>query len=69
MRMLSIDSSNIEYVGYDERLQFLHIQFVNGTTYEYYDVPKRIYIDLITASSVGKYFHKYIKDVYRCSKI
>ena len=69
MRMLSVGSSRLVAVGYDERLQLLQIQFVDGSMYEYYDVPKNIYIDLITASSAGKYFHKYIKDVYRYSKI
>lgn len=69
MYMISVSSSRLEAVGYDERLKLLHIQFVDGSLYEYYNVPKSIYIELINASSAGKYFHKYVKDIYRFSKI
>lgn len=69
MYMVSVSSSRLESVGYDERLKLLHIQFVDGSLYEYYDVPKSVYIDLINASSAGKYFHKYVKGVYHFSKI
>ncbi len=69
MYMVSVNSSRLETVGYDERLKLLQIQFVDGSMYEYYDVPKNIYIGLATASSTGEYFHEYVKGVYRFSKI
>jgi len=69
MYMISVSSNQLEAVGYDERLKLLHIQFVTGALYEYYDVPKNIYIGLITAPSAGKYFHEYVKGVYRYSQI
>lgn len=69
MYMISVSSSRIEAVGYDERLKLLHIQFVNGSLYEYYNVPKNIYVGLITASSAGEYFHEYVRGVYQFSKI
>ena len=69
MYMVSVSSSRIDSVGYDEHLKLLQIQFVNGAMYEYYDVPKDIYIGLITASSAGEYFHEYVRNVYRFSKI
>lgn len=69
MRMISVSSNRLEAVGYDERLKLLHIQFVDGSLYEYYEVPKNVYIELINASSAGKYFHKYIKGIYQFSKI
>lgn len=69
MRMIIVGSDNLEEVGYDERLRLLHIQFSNGALYEYYDVPKDIYIGLITASSASDYFHEYVKGHYRYSRI
>lgn len=63
MQMIPVGSKNLEYVGYNEKLKLLQIQFVNGL-YEYYDVPKDKYIGLITASSADKYFREYIKGVY-----
>ena len=69
MHMVSVSSNRLEAVGYDERLKLLQIQFFDGSMYEYYDVPKNIYIGLVTASSAGEYFHEYVKGVYRFSKI
>ena len=69
MRMISVSSSDLHEVGYDERFALLQIRFNSGAIYEYYDVPRNIYIGLITASSAGKYFHEYVKGKYRYSRI
>lgn len=69
MFMMSVSSGNLDSAGYDECLKILHIQFNNGSLYEYYDVPKNIYLGLITASSAGKYFAEYIKGKYNYSRI
>lgn len=69
MDMIPVSSRNLEYIGYDERLMLLQIQFRNQAIYEYYDVPKNIYIGLITASSADGYFREYVKNVYRYSKV
>ena len=69
MYMISLSSSHLDSAGYDERLKLLQIQFVNGAMYEYYDVPKDIYIGLKTASSAYEYFQEHVKGVYRFSKI
>lgn len=69
MYMVSVSSNRLDSVGYDERLKLLQIQFVNGSMYEYYDVPKSVYIGLITASSAGEYFHEYVEGTYHYSRI
>jgi len=62
-----VSSSDLKSVGYENGT--LEIEFRNGGVYQYYNVPENTYLALITASSVGKYFHAYIKDRYRWQKI
>lgn len=50
------------------------IQFkgANGgpdSAYIYYDVPVRVYRQLISAPSKGHYFHKYIRNNYQYDKL
>ena len=67
VEMKSVDSSNINGVGYDERLKKLYIAFSSGT-YMYHDVPKEVYEDLMSAPSKGKFVHKSIRGTYDYSK-
>jgi len=47
----------------------LEIEFTNGGTYQYFDVPQSAYDGLMTAPSHGKFFHAYIRNKYRYTKI
>lgn len=51
-----VDSSNLEWVGYDEEKQDLYIGFRNNTVYVYHEVPKDIFDGLLKAGSKGRYF-------------
>ncbi|WP_442962165.1 KTSC domain-containing protein [Pseudogracilibacillus sp. SE30717A] len=66
--MQYVSSSNLVAVGYDSSSQTLRIQFHNGT-YDYYNVPARIYHGLMNASSKGSYHAQYIKDAYRYRRL
>lgn len=63
MIMHYVSSSNLDAVGYDPSSQTLRIQFHNGT-YDYFNVPPKIYQDLMSAGSKGAYHARYIKDSY-----
>lgn len=63
--MISVNSSNIASVGYNEMEHILFVSFIKGGTYRYYDVPKRVYEEMLHASSVGLYFKENIKYKYR----
>ncbi|MNC76807.1 hypothetical protein D3C75_1286100 [compost metagenome] len=69
MERVSVSSSNIASVGHDESSQILEVEFLNGSMYEYYDVPEHVYQELITASSVGSYFAQRVKNVYGFSRV
>lgn len=63
------NSSNIAEIGYDENTLTLEVMFLNNSIYQYFDVPKHIYDELIQAESYGKYLAQNIKGFYRYSKV
>ncbi|MDR7089960.1 KTSC domain-containing protein [Cellvibrio fibrivorans] len=69
MDMVSVESSNVAAVGYDEDSSTLQVEFKNGTTYQYFDVPQHQFIGLRDADSVGGYLAAHIKGSYRYSKV
>ena len=69
MEMTSVDSSNVEAVGYDEDSSTLQVEFKGGTTYQYFDVQEEVFVGLRDADSVGKYLAARIKGSYRYSKV
>ncbi|MEQ8935461.1 MAG: KTSC domain-containing protein [Amphiplicatus sp.] len=69
MEMHSVDSSNIEAVGYDAESQTLQVEFKSGATYQYFDVTQELFDGLMIAPSVGKYLNDHIKGTYRYSRV
>ncbi|MFA0402103.1 KTSC domain-containing protein [Vibrio sp. 10N.222.52.C12] len=67
MEMFSVSSSNIDSIGYED--ETLQIQFLNGSTYQYFDVPEHIYTGLIEADSAGKFLAANVKGTYRYSRV
>jgi hypothetical protein len=68
MEWHQLSSSVITRVAYDETSHTLIIEFRSGTTYEYFDVPEKIYRELVDAASAGTYFAENIRDVYRYAR-
>lgn len=69
MNRQAVSSSNIAAIGYDVNSQTLEIEFLNGGVYQYFDVPKHVYDDLMGAGSHGQYLAQNIKGIYRFSKV
>ncbi len=46
MERYSVASSNIASIGYDEPSQTLEVEFLNGSIYQYYNVPMNIHDQL-----------------------
>lgn len=62
--MVSVASSAISSVNYDEDSETLSVQFRDGSLYIYDDVPQEVYEAFITAGSAGTYFNSNIRDEY-----
>ena len=69
IEMQSVSSSNLAAVGYDEETQTLRVTFKKGPTYDYRGVPPKVYEQLMSAESVGQYFHSNIRSDFPYSKI
>ena len=67
--MISVSSSNVSSVGYDDTSQTLYVQFHTGAVYIYKGVPRHEFEGLQDASSVGSYLHRNIKGVYPYERI
>ncbi len=67
MQMVSVSSSNIASIGYEDNT--LYIQFNSGGLYSYCNVPLSVYNSLMSADSKGKYFHAHIKDYYSYKRL
>ena len=63
-----VSSSNLRSVGYDSDKLILEIEFHESGIYQYSGVPERVYRGLLSAKSIGSFFHKNIKDKYRYRK-
>jgi hypothetical protein len=57
-------STTVEHLGYDEVAQELHVTFVGGGAYTYYEVPKQVYTAFRAAASKGQFFNTFIKERY-----
>lgn len=60
----SVRSRNIRSIGYDDVSQTLEIEFHSGGIYQYVNVPKSVYDNLMQAPSHGSYFSRHIKGRY-----
>lgn len=69
MEMHNVDSSNVAAVGYEEDSQTLQVEFNNGSTYQYFDVPHAIFEGLLGAGSIGQYLNQNVKGTYRYSRV
>lgn len=59
-----VTSSAISSVGYDDRSSVLEVELNSGAVYDYFDVPKKVYRDLLKAPSKGRFFSKRVRDRY-----
>lgn len=69
MQRVQVDSSSISEVGYDQQFSTLEVLFSDGKLYQYFDVPQHVHEALMTAPSVGKFFSKEIRGVYRYARV
>ena len=69
MQRYSVASSNIASIGYDANTETLEVEFLNGSVYQYYNVPRNMYDQLIAEGSKGRFLNTYIKNAYPYSRI
>ena len=63
-KLIPVESSMIQAVGYDSKTRTLEVVFNSGRTYCYEGVPAKVYKALLAADSKGRFMRSEIIDVY-----
>ncbi len=61
MKRVPVESASISSIGYDHGSAILEIEFHSGSLYRYYLVPRRVYEELMSSSSKGRYVNRWVK--------
>lgn len=69
MGWIDANSSNIARFKYDPVSRVLAVEFKNGGTYNYFDVPDFIFEEMKNAGSKGQYLAQRIKGAYRYARV
>lgn len=69
MQRLPVSSSNIASIGYDAQSETLEVEFLDGSVYQYFNVPAGTYEGLMAASSHGSYLSSHVKGTYQYQKL
>ena len=64
MRVVTVESTTLAAVGYDEDLKLLQLEFCSRAVYLYFSVPAAVYRALLGAPSKGGYFNRTIRGRY-----
>ena len=54
----------IAAIGYDKAEQEMDVEFTNGITYRYFNIPNKVYKELMKAPCLHRYMNLNIKSVY-----
>lgn len=60
----TLTTSTSGIADFEYKSQILIVSFSDGSVYEYFDVPKAVYIKLINADSPGRFARRHIYNSY-----
>jgi len=66
---VAVQSRLLAAVAYDHDQTILQLEFRDGAVYQYFQVPRPLYQDLLQADSKGTYFNRHIRNVFRCIRL
>ena len=64
-----MESTSVRSVGYSMSSRTLEIEYVNGSVYQYFDVPQPTYAGLLAAPSIGNFVNTQIKPYYEVAEV
>lgn len=67
MQREAVSSSTVQSVGYQDGT--LEIEFAGGSVYQYFDVPERVYEELMSAASIGSFFNEQVRGHFRYARV
>lgn len=69
MQTKTIDSTSVAEVGYEQEENLLRVQFQNGSTYDYFDVPADVYEGILRAPSAGRFFNENVSGEFAYQRV
>ena len=70
MKRQRVRSRTLQSIGYSLFGGILQVEFRDtNKTFDYHNVPVRLYIGLMNASSKTSYFNKYIRDRFEAHEL
>ena len=69
MERIAVESSSVSGVGYDPATFELEVEFRNGRTYRYQQVPIAAYRLLLQAPSIGEFVNKQLKPRFAAKQV
>ncbi|MBD1394808.1 KTSC domain-containing protein [Mucilaginibacter glaciei] len=57
-------TTNAAIADFEFEKQVLKVVFTDGNTYEYFDVPRAVYVKLVNADSPGRFARRHIYNEY-----
>lgn len=63
--MTPVKSNSLAAIGHDAATNTLKVQFANGGTYHFKDVPASEHAKLMAAKSIGSHFQANIRTKYK----
>lgn len=69
MKLIPVESSNIDAVGYDPQTREMQVRFKAGAVYTHHDVPVLKHAKFIAAESKGKHYHDNFRGKHNAAKI
>ena len=59
MRLITVNSSNVAYIGYENGV--IEVHFHNGYAYRYPNCDEALFSAFLNASSKGSFVHRFLK--------
>ena len=60
IKRITVNSSNISEIGYDELTKTMEVMFKHGGVYHYSPITQQAYISFLRSKSKGEFFHQNI---------
>jgi len=64
-----INSTNLKFASFQTETKTLSVTFKNGTIYEYYGVPWKVFTKFRMSDSQGKFLNTNVNKVYEYKKV
>ena len=69
MERKPVVSSSIAEVGFDDEYATLEVMFNDGKVYQYFDVPRNVFDEMLLSDSIGRYFSTRVRGEYRFARV